>query len=878
VGQLKFNLFNLLNSGILSNLTKRDNGGLELNFSCRSAAASSRALDIKCTSKLSSAAISCLCSVALAQTDLGESKPLADINDVLAEITVTAQRRAESVLDVPYNLTALSPSELQEAGVADLNDLARFVPGLFTVDSGPAQRGNNNNLTLRGLRLSPLGSQMPDVTSASVSSVSTYYGESPVFFPLMLTDLERVEILRGPQGTLYGSGAEAGTIRFIPNRPSLDAWSGAFNASGGLTQNSDGNANESADGFINIPLGETLAIRASVAYEHLGGFIDAVGRYVPQLASIPNSPPQPRVPSDPYSGYAVSTAEATNASEQWQARVAIRWRLSDELDLQIEYLHHGISVDDAPLSNPTFPGGSIDFTTGSSFTTPNSANIIPPGGNYRNTSPVAQPYSATLNLGSVVGTLHMSQATLTSSSSYYDNRTVGYTDFTGEFVEPTSPTTFINQVAYWDYYPRLVSPGYNVASDRAFTQEVRLVSQWQQPFDYVIGGYFNNQSVGSTQLDTIPGINAWYRLIGQPVVNPQLPDVNVILDNSYVFRDEAIFGEWTWHVTPRWQLTGGIRFFRQDFSADGYQLLAVFAPQATGAVANSASNTFSNHVKRLNTSYRFAEDNLLYVTYSEGFRRGGSNTLATTGPFASLSSLNRFNPDFAKNYEVGVKGLLSPRLRYGLAVYVINLDDFQYQGSTPSGFTAIFNGNTARSSGVELELEAQLNDRLSASLAYTYMDAMLTAATQIYDLPTGALLHTPPSPPVLALSLADGDRLPGVAKHSVVGALDYKIPLPRWGTGAWVVKCHVDGSYTTSSPGYIDPTSTFYWTIPSSFIGNARASLDGGGNWSFDVFGNNLTDNAAFSGGFEWQKYPYFGLARYPTRPRTFGAGVHYKF
>jgi len=822
--------------------------------------------------------IAVLCCVHHAQAESSQPEPVVGSKDVVAEITVTAQRRNESVLDVPYNVSVLSPSELQRAGVADLNDLARFVPGLFTVDSGPAQRGNNNNLTLRGLRLSPLGSQMPDQPTASVSAVSTYFGETPVFLPLMMTDLERVEILRGPQGTLYGSGSQAGTIRFVPSRPTFDAWSGAFNASGGLTQNSDGNANESVDGFVNIPLSDTLAIRAGGAYEHLGGFIHAVARYVPQLASVPGSPPQPRVPVDPYSGYAVTTADATNASEQWQARVALRWRPAPALDVQFEYLHHGISVNDAQLSNPAFPGGTIDFTAGSSFTTPNSVNTAPPGGNYRNTVPDAQPYSASFNLVSGVGTLDLGQAILTSSSSYYDNRTVGHTDFTGDFVTPTSPTTYINQAGLWNYYPRVVSPSSGVTTDRAFTQEVRLVSTWQMPIDYVIGGYFNNQAVHSMLLDTIPGINAWYRFIGQPVLNPQLPDVNAIIDQSYAFRDEALFGEGTWHFTPRWQLTGGIRFFRQDFTADGYQLLAVFAPQTTGGVGTSADNAFSNHVRKISAAYKFADNSLLYLTYSEGFRRGGSNTVPTVGPFASLPALSRFNPDLAKNYEVGVKGLLSPRLRYDLAVYVINLENFQYQGATPTGFTAIFNGNTARSSGVEMELEATLSDHLSATLGYAYMDSKLTAATQIYDLPTGALLHTPASPPILSLSLADGDRLPGVAKHSIASTLDYQLPLPRWGSRAWIIRCHVDGSYTTSSPGYIDPTSTFYWTIPSSLIVNARATLDVGGNLSFDVFGRNITNDTAFTGSFESQKYPYFASTRYPTRPRTFGAGVHFKF
>lgn len=826
---------------------------------------------------LLTAALVCLGNLATAQTASEHSEPASDGGDVLPTITVTAQRRTESPLDIPFDITVISADSLRNAGAVGINDLVRVVPGLFTVDSGPAERGNNNNLTLRGLRVSPPSGQFPDFPNSTVSPVSTYFGETPVFFPLMLQDLDRVEVLRGPQGTLYGSGSQAGTIRFIPNRPAFGAPTAQLDASGGLTRNSHGDPNAAVDGIINLPLGDKIALRAGAAYERLGGFIDAVGRYIPSIASNPDSPPRPRVPSDPSSGYAVRTEDSTNSSEQWQTHIAALWRPTLQLDIQIDYLHHGVSVDDAQMSNPTFAGGGVDFTQGSIYTTPNSANIVPAGGAYRNTLPSAQPYSADFDLISGVGTIDLGRAKVTSSSSYYDNRTDGHTDFTGGFAIPTSPTTYFNDASFWNFYPRLVAASDTHAEDRAFTQEVRVASSWDKPVDYVVGGYFNDQGVHSNMVVHMPGINAWYRFTGQRVLNPQLPDVNFLSNQANRFSDKAVFGELTWHITPRWQVTGGTRFFWQDYTANAYQLTAIFSPQSTGGVTGSSDNNFSNHVKKLNTSFKFARNNLLYVTYSEGFRRGGSNALSTTGPFASLPSLNRFEPDFARNYEIGIKGLPSPRLRYDLSIYMINLDDFQYQGSTPSGFTAVFNGRTARSSGIELESAAELTERLSATFAYDYMNARLTAPTQIYDLPTGALLHTPPFPPVVALSLADGARLPAVPRNSVIASLDYHLPLSDFGTAAWIVKLHVDESYKTSCPAFIDPASTFYWTIPSSLITSARITLDSGKRWSFDVFGTNLTSDPAYSGSFEWQKYPYYGSMRFVTRPRTLGAGLHYQ-
>ena len=156
----------------------------------------------------------------------------------LEEIVVTANRRTESVLEVPYNITALSADQLEAAGVSDISGMVRMVPGLSSFDEGPRVSGNRNNFNIRGLNANTLGNE-DDNPRIGQATVSTYVGETPVFFPLKLVDLDRVEVLRGPQGTLYGSGSVGGTVRFIPNKPDFDGFTLDVNAEASLTKKSD---------------------------------------------------------------------------------------------------------------------------------------------------------------------------------------------------------------------------------------------------------------------------------------------------------------------------------------------------------------------------------------------------------------------------------------------------------------------------------------------------------------------------------------------------------------------------------------------------------------------------------------------------------------
>lgn len=250
----------------------------------------------------------------------------------LEEITVTAQRRTQTVQDIPYNISVVPGDQLGNGAIDNASDLAKIVPGLLTVDTGPAARGNVNSFALRGIRTDNPGST--DFPGQTQSPVSTYFGETPIFVPLVMRDLDHVEVLRGPQGTLYGSGAEAGTIRFIPNRPKFDELTADISVSSGKTQNS-GSLNNRVDAVLNLPIASQLALRVVAGEEHLAGFIDDVGLAVRQGPGF-LAPPVPRVAGDPTSGFAIAAPlRDANPSEQTYGRGELRWDPTQGVDLEL---------------------------------------------------------------------------------------------------------------------------------------------------------------------------------------------------------------------------------------------------------------------------------------------------------------------------------------------------------------------------------------------------------------------------------------------------------------------------------------------------------------------------------------------------------------
>jgi iron complex outermembrane recepter protein len=819
----------------------------------------------------------------------------------LEEVVVTAQRRSQSVQDVPYNITAVDSSQIQASGATTLNDLTRVVPGLTTVDEGEGARGGTNNFTLRGLRTdSPGGGRSPaEEPGQTVSSVSTYFGETPVFFPMPLYDVNRVEVLRGPQGTLYGSGAQAGTIRFIPNRPDFDKFSGEVQLTGSATQGATefDNLNRDVKGFVNIPLADHLALRAVAGWEHDGGFIESDDLWARQGSGY-DAIPTPRIPGNLTSGPVLLPPEKnTNTTDQWFARGALRWQPVDPVDLQVDYLHQFINSANTQTSNPGYAGGPLDLTTpvpGNVSPTnpgryPDSTFIMRPGGTYVSTAFTLSPYQDTIDLVSGVATVDVGFATVTSATSYYDDTTTAVSDFTAVLYNPAA----FNFNAYppYNFYPRILTVLPSTELQHSFIQELRLVSSGENRVDYVVGAYFQRQ-IGLTQTTQFfPGIQQYLDYIGQP--NPSTyGDIGWIYDRGTEFEDRAAFGEVTLHATHNWQVTAGARTFKQTFDTSATSMLplcgAVCAgnlTDPTGLSVSSASSDVSKTVKKFNSAYDLTPELKIYATYAEGFRRGGANALPLAGAFATLPTYQTFAPDLAKNYEIGVKGTLFDRkIRYSADVYLIHLENFQFNALSLAGYPATYNGTEARSQGVELELQAALSRSTSATFGYTYTDATVMQTFNLADYPPYALIPsyggTGETASVLGGPITAGTRLPGVPEDTFSASIDQTVPLAALGAHSSnsVLTLHLDGAYRSWSSGYIQPTSAYNWRIPGSFMGNARATADTGGPMAYDLFVTNFTDSAGYSGGQYAQAFPNYARFRNVARPRTYGIGLRYRF
>ena len=814
-----------------------------------------------------------------AQENQAEQQP---VTPGLQEVLVTAQRRSETIQDVPYNISALNSDTLQSANITSLNDLTRLVPGLTAVDEGPSSRAGYSSLTLRGIRTdSPGGGLTGEAYDPlTVNPISTYFGETPVFFQMPLEDVDRVEVLRGPQGTLYGSGAEAGTIRIVPKRPEFSKFSAEADANGSYTEYAP-SGNSSVHGVMNIPIADQLAFRVVAGYDHLAGFIKAVDRFELE----PNGTPVPSIPGNLTSGPVLEPIErGVNSSNEWFARGALRWQPAAAVDIQLDYVHQKTTVADAQWGSPIYKGGIFEDDGGH---WPNAPVTLRPGCDYCTTNFVAEPYNDETDLGSLVATFDVGLATITSASSYYDKRNYTVADGTPGMIN-IGGTSFIVYYPY-NFFPRTTNPQHTGDGDHAFVQELRMVSKQGGRFDYVVGLYYQDEKNNMDMIQTDPGVTEYLSYSGQPSLAPAIyDDENYIIYRHTTFTDKAIFGELTFHVTDAWQVTGGARFFRQSFLLDETQLLPICGAicaqnltDPTGLTTSHSDSVVNNHLWKLNTSYDLSATTKLYATFSEGFRRGGAGGLPASGPYASEAQYQTFNPEFLKNYELGIKGsLLDRRVRYFADVYLANIYDFQLNELSLSGIPGVYNGSDARTEGFELQVDAAATDRLTLGLGYAYTKAYVRESFNILDYPPYALIPslggTGETSSVFYGAIPAGAELPGVPRNTLAASGNYTLP------GAlradWIWTFHLDADYRSSEQANISPMSVFNWTIPSAFILNGRVTLATSQRWNYDIFANNITGATAYSGSEFSQQNPYPYSLRNVTRPRTIGLGIRYTF
>jgi iron complex outermembrane receptor protein len=683
----------------------------------------------------------------------------------LQEITVTASRRTQTAESTPYSLTVITPQQLEDANVTDISSLTTQVPGLSMYDFGarfagatvPIIRGINATGQPRGFR------------SFEQSPVGVYVGNSPMDDYIGLIDLQRIEVLRGPQGTLYGAGALGGAIRLIPNDPELDTVSGQVEAGGDRIAHSNGTG-YTVDGILNLPLGHELAFRVAAKYDDQPGWIDVYGLLARTNGGV-SGVPELADPSDPVGSPGIySNRPDWNDQKTFTGRAALLWQPIGRFKAVLALLHTGLRGDGGPQVNPDFPGG----------TSPIDPSVtLPAGGPYREFSQVDQPFSRYTNLTSLDLSYDAGFATLSSTSSY---RTT-----TGQFIEDdTYNIGGVDGGAYLPYYagnpvnPRFVYDYQFTDTERTFSQEVRLVSKtplWHR-IDYVVGAYYENQTRNGAWNIANPGTpersvaqgctGAVYYGSTYPdcLVTAGPDDLDFTQADTQRFQDKSVYGDLTWHLTRQLSLTGGMRHFQQQFT-DAQLYLDYTFPTLVPATPHSAPA--STNIGKADLSYEYAHDQYVYVLWSQGFRRGGANSVPLVGPFQESPLLASYAPDSTNNYEAGLKGRFGNGLSYAFDIFDVKWNKPQISASLPSGNLAVYNGNTAESKGFELESVGPL---LLPGLAYnvgiSYADAKLTSD---FSLPandgTGTIV------PGLISGKA-GEQLPGSPKTSITAALDYQ--------------------------------------------------------------------------------------------------------
>ncbi|MGW8369401.1 MAG: TonB-dependent receptor [Gammaproteobacteria bacterium] len=738
-------------------------------------------------------------------------------------VVVTAARRPSEVRDIPFNITAISGEQLEDQRIANLTDLGRWVPGLTVVDQGA--RGSDL-MVVRGLNTRSLtASEFLD--NSSGNTVGTYIGETPVYLDLRIYDLQRVEVLMGPQGTLYGQGTLGGAVRYIANAPDTEQLS--FDVQGNLydlSQSDD--PGYKAGAVINVPIvSEKLAFRGSVYYLDDPGFID-----YPYLVREPGvSNPQPDF-NDPLDVAAnLYRANDVNSEEVTSTRLALLWDVNDRVGVTFNYY----------AQNSQVGGRSVNHRA--SFGT----------GQYESGHRFLEPEERETSLFSIELTADLGFAELTSATglSSYDH--VGQRDQTDFYLDQE-----------WGYetFPSFVSYTRELQSEEALSQEIRLVSTSPGPLGWIAGVYYNNHEYDSSSEEFVPGIPEFW------AVDVPTGDLSYLQIKSDELTERAVFGEVSYALTERLRLAAGGRYFEYETSEYGeasLPLWEIFPPGET------LVNDDDGFLGKLSVAYDIGEVFTTYATLSEGYRIGGSNAappcpdpLPDPAPACALPDEVQIAPDRTTNFEIGTHALLSSgRVALNAAVYTIDWEDVQTLGTTENGGLVItVNGGSARSRGLEFSMSARMSGPWSLQASYAYNEAVLTSDAP--GLVDGADAYA-------------GDRLSGTPENQ----FGLRVRHQRELANGWSLAADYGVTVTSDVLTKVGMRNNGE-SLPGYALHGASVSM-AKGRWSTTLYADNLTNEFAESSvrldpssirnvnGFDLRRY-----YRNVIRPRSVGLEIRY--
>lgn len=768
----------------------------------------------------------------------------------LQEVVVTATRREESLSRVPISVTALTQEGLDDRGIKDFSEVARFTPGVNFDTSG------TNNISIRGIS-----------GTGGAGTTGIYLDDTPIQMRALAFnpdealpksfDINRIEVLRGPQGTLFGAGSEGGTVRYITTQPSLTTTSIYSRAEVATTEGGD----PSYEGGIAVggPLVEgTLGARLTVWYRRDGGWINDINPVT--LAPVESN---------------------ANFADTYLARLAFlwspnaNWHITPTIYYQDER-HNDINNFWPLYSNP-------------------SSN------NYVNADPTQRhvPDRFTLTSLKIEGDLGF--ATLISNTSYYDRH--NQDGYEGTLYN----LGFYQLYAYPPPYPtgasyplidgngiHLPAGALNYTSPSTvdniqnnFTQELRLQSSDANARLLWTTGIFLSEN-RQTYLEQIhdPLLSELQNaLIGDPNIvdvfgvgyDPAFPTDSYFLQTHAKDEQYALFGELTYGLTDKLRATVGARFSKNKYSFDtftgGPQL---FGPSATGS-GNNSENSFT---PKVSLQYQADPNDMFYTTYAKGYRPGGANNplpyAACSTDFMNFGIPNApttYSSDTVNSYEIGAKNNINNRIKIASSIYYIKWNNIQQVVVPPiCQISFIANLGQAVAKGIDLELDASITDALTAEVAAGYTSARYTQDSRL-------------SPSEVTPVVANGDAIVGQSSETGAGqptapvtvsaGLEYRFNFLTHDSFVRV-DYEYEGRARWSSAGQ-DPGTLQYdpanYVLPGTSFASARAGMQFG-PWSIAAFCDNLANTHALTD-FNWTINPGDGSSRlqrqYAFRPRTIG-------
>ncbi|MDB5577057.1 MAG: TonB-dependent receptor [Bradyrhizobium sp.] len=734
------------------------------------------------------------------------------------EIVVTATRQSESLSKVPISVSAFSQAKLDAQGIRNINDLSRITPGLYLAPYGSNDvSGTSRSISIRGIS-SDVGAPTTGIyiDDTPIQTRSLGYSSSAVFPQIF--DLDRIEVLKGPQGTLFGAGAEGGAVRFITPQPSLARYS--VYARSELAETEGGDPSYEAGAAVGGPLvQDTLGFRLSGWFRDDGGYIDRVDH----TSLIP-------------------AERNVNSQQSRVLRGSLKWEPAPGLTATLAVFNQHQRLD-----------GANSFY----------ANLSDPeNGVFRSGNPLPQRIRDTFTLPSLTLEYDAGPVKFISTTSYFQRRTEREVDY----------SVFVGSLLFgapFAYQPGQYSVAYLDDGQKQINQEVRIQSNTGARLHWTVGAFYSNSRQKTNQNNYDPFVNTVLAGFGVPPL--QLYQGIGLFHTDAKSNDKQIsgFGQIDYEIVEGLKLTAGVRVAKADLQAQRYSAGPIAGPD----LSFNARQSETPVTPKFGASYQVNQNALLYVSASKGFRVGGVNGPQNSFCGPSLAAIgltggpNTYNSDSVWSYEGGAKSVLfNGKLRVDASVFNINWRNIQREVLLAAcGGAFITNLGAAQSTGFDASLDWRLSRQLTLSASLGYANARLTQ---------NAFGSTPPGGTPTAYGYK-GDKIGGPPWNwTVSGEYDFKLPFYRKGYARFDYQHSAPGVPIDYKVAGADPT------IPSAQATNEislRAGVRMGGA-DLSLFVNNLLDEAPILTTSRFTttlSQPYFQST---LRPRTAGMTLTYRY